>query len=155
VDQRYAEVMALPKIEDIKTNGDRILLVLSPDKRVPPEEADRLFKGIVEKNNFCVVTGDGTDLAKLEDKIRRIWATAKVLQEDGGEKSPNFAELQEETETAEFEFNSTLIALFNRVYYPARLPKGSVEGLAYAALKLVETRRATRLRIMLVYQEHY
>jgi uncharacterized protein DUF499/Fn3 domain-containing protein len=136
----YADVMGLPKIEDIKTNGDRTLLVLSPDKRVPPEEADRLFKAVVEKNNFCVVTGDGTDLAKLEDKVRRIWATAKVLQEDGGEKSPNLAELQEETETAEFEFNSTLIALFNRVYYPARLPKGPVEGLAYAALKLVERR---------------
>jgi hypothetical protein len=136
----YLDVLALPKVEDIKTNGDRTLLVLSPDKRVPPEEADRLFKGIVEKNNFCVVTGDGTDLAKLEDKVRRIWATAKVLQEDGGEKSPNLAELQEETETAEFEFNSTLIALFNRVYYPARLPKGSLEGLAYAALKLVERR---------------
>jgi hypothetical protein len=136
----YSEVLALPKIEDIKTNGARILLVLSPDKRVPPEEADRLFRAVVEKNNFCVVTGDGTDLAKLEDKVRRIWATAKVLQEDGGDRSPNLAELQEETENAEFDFNSTLIALFNRVYYPARLPKGAVDGLVYAALKLVERR---------------
>jgi hypothetical protein len=136
----YSEVLALPKIEDIKPTGGRLLLVLSPDKRVPPEDADRLFNSIVEKNNFCVVTGDGTDLAKLEDKVRRIWATAKVLQEDGGERSPNLAELQEETETAEFEFNSTLINLFNRVYYPARLPKGPTDGLAYAALKLVERR---------------
>ena len=63
-----------------------------------------------------------------------------MLQEDSGDRSPNLAELQEETENAEFEFNSTLIALFNRVYYPARLPKGSVEGLVYAALKLVERR---------------
>ncbi|ABE37255.1 conserved hypothetical protein [Rhodopseudomonas palustris BisB5] len=140
----YSSVQALPKIEDIKPSGDRVLLVLSPDKRVPPEDAQRLFDAIVEKNNFCVVTGDGTDLAKLEDKVRRIWATAKVLQEDGGDRSPNLAELQEETETAEFEFNSTLIALFNRVYYPSRLPKplpnGANEGLTYAALKLVERR---------------
>jgi Protein of unknown function (DUF499) len=136
----YSQALALPRIEDIKTNSDRLLLVLSPDKRVPPEEAERLFNAVVEKNNFCVVTGDGTDLAKLEDKVRRIWATAKVLQEDGGERSPNLAELEEETETAEFEFNSTLINLFNRVYYPARLPKGGTEGLAYAALKLVERR---------------
>lgn len=136
----YSRALALPKIEDIKTSGERLLLVLSPDKRVPPEEAERLFNAVVEKNNFCVVTGDGTDLAKLEDKVRRIWATAKVLQEDGGDRSPNLAELEEEAETAEFEFNSTLINLFNRVYYPARLPKGGTEGLAYAALKLVERR---------------
>ena len=135
----YSTVLALPRIEDIKTSSERILLVLSPDKRVPPEEAERLFNAIAEKNNFCVVTGDGTDLAKLEDKVRRIWATAKVTQEDGGERSPNLAELEEEAETAEFEFNSALINLFNRVYYPARLPKGT-EGLAYAALKLVERR---------------
>jgi hypothetical protein len=50
------------------------------------------------------------------------------------------AELEEEAETAEFEFNSALIDLFNRVYYPARLPKTNSEGLAYAALKLVEPR---------------
>lgn len=136
----YSQVLALPKVEDIKTGGDRILLVLSPDKRVPPEEAERLFNAVPEKNNFCVVTGDGTDLAKLEDKVRRIWATAKVMQEDGGERSPNLAELEEEAETAEFEFNSALINLFNRVYYPARLPKGGVDGLTYAALKLVERR---------------
>jgi hypothetical protein len=136
----YTEVLALPKIEDIKPSGGRVLLVLSPDKRVPPEDAKRLFEAVTEKNNFCVVTGDGTDLGKLEDKVRRIWATAKVLQEDGGDRSPNLAELQEETENAEFDFNATLINLFNRVYYPARLPKTQADGLTYAALKLVERR---------------
>jgi hypothetical protein len=85
----YTEVLALPRIEDIKPSGGRVLLVLSPDKRVPPEDAERLFNAITAKNNFCVVTGDGTDLGKLEDKVRRIWATAKVLQEDGGDGSPN------------------------------------------------------------------
>ena len=136
----YTEVLALPKIEDIKPSGGRLLLVLSPDKRVPPEDADRLFQAVTEKNNFCVVTGDGTDLGKLEDKVRRIWATAKVLQEDGGDRSPNLAELQEETENAEFDFNATLINLFNRVYYPARVAKTQADGLTYAALKLVERR---------------
>lgn len=136
----YIEVLALPKVEDITPNGGRVLLVLSPDKRMPPEDAERLFAAVAEKNNFCVVSGDGTDLGKLEDKVRRIWATAKVLQEDGGDRSPNLAELQEETESAEFEFNATLINLFNRIYYPARLPKAQADGLTYAALKLVERR---------------
>ena len=76
---------------------------------MPPEEAKRLFDAVAEKNNFCVVTGDGSDLAKLEDKVRRIWAVAKVREEDGGDRSPNVAELNEEAEQAEFEFNATLI----------------------------------------------
>ena len=32
-------------------------------------------------------------------------------------------ELNEEAELAEFEFNSTLTSLFNRLYYPGRHPK--------------------------------
>ena len=79
-----------------------------------------LFEAVTEKNNFCVVTGDGSSLAKLEDKARRIWAVAKVLDETGGDKSPHKTELDEEAEQAELEFNSTVVSLFNRVYYPTR-----------------------------------
>ena len=136
----YSEILALPKVEDIKTNGGRLLLVLSPDKKMPPEDAERLFKGVVEKNNFCIITGDGSDLAKLEDKVRRIWAVAKVKDEDGGAKSPNVVELDEEAGQAEFEFHSTLTSLFNRIYYPGRNPKTSDAGLLSVALKMTPTK---------------
>lgn len=132
----YSQVLALPKVEDIKPTGGRLLLVLSPDKRMPPEDAKRLFDAVPQKNNFCIVTGESSEIAKLEDRVRRIWAVEKVKAEDGGEKSPNLTELNEELEQAEFAFNSTLINLFNRVYYPGRDPK-SGEGLLYAPLKLV------------------
>ncbi len=135
----YSELLALPKIEDIKTGGGRLLLVLSPDKKVPPEDAKRLFDAVVQKNNFCILTGDGSDLAKLEDRVRRIWAVAKVRDEDGGDKSPNVAELNEEAELAEFEFNSTLTSLFNRLYYPGRHPKDG-DGLLSVPLKMTPTK---------------
>jgi hypothetical protein len=135
----YSEILALPQVEDIKTTGGRLLLVLSPDKKMPPEDAQRLYKAVVEKNNLCIVTGDGSDLAKLEDKVRRIWAVAKVKDEDGGAKSPNAAELNEEAEQVEFEFNATLTSLFNRVYYPGRHPKEG-DGLLLVALKMTPTK---------------
>jgi hypothetical protein len=135
----YSEVRALPKIDDIKPTGGRMLLVLSPDHKVPPEEAEQLFKSILQRNNFCVVTGDGSDLAKLEDKVRRIWAIAKVRDEDGGDRSPNVSVLNDEAEQAEFDFHATIKSLFNRVIYPGRHPRGG-EGLLYAPLKLVETK---------------
>ena len=136
----YSEILALPKVEDIKTSGGRLLLVLSPDKKVPPEDAKRLFDAVVQKNNFCILTGDGSDLAKLEDRVRRIWAVAKVFAEDGGDKSPNAPELNEETELAEFEFNSTLTTLFNRIYYPGRDPKSGEATLLSVAVKMTPTK---------------
>lgn len=135
----YTQVLALPRIEEIKPNSGRVLLVLSPDRKVPPDDARRLFEAVPQKNNFCVVTGDGSDMGNLEEKVRRIWAVAKVREEDGGEKSPNRMELDEEAEQAEFEFNSTLINLFNRVFYPGRHPKEG-EGLLSASLKLTPTK---------------
>ena len=77
----YQEVDALPKSDDIRLNGPRVCLVLSPDNKVPPEEAQRFWDSVTEKNNFCVVTGDGSSLASLEDKTRRIWAIARVREE--------------------------------------------------------------------------
>ena len=116
----YQEVQALPKIDEIRLNGPRVCLVLSPDSKVPPEEAQRFWESVTEKNNFCVVTGDGSNLASLEEKTRRIWAIARVLEETGGDRSPHKAELEEEAEQAEYEFNCTVVSLFNRVYYPTQ-----------------------------------
>ncbi|NEU83498.1 DUF499 domain-containing protein [Nostoc sp. UIC 10630] len=76
----YQEVEALPKIDDIRLNGPRICLLLSPDSKAPPEEAQRFWENVTEKNNFCVVTGDGSNLANLEEKTRRIWANTVQLR---------------------------------------------------------------------------
>ena len=135
----YSEVRALPRIEDIKPNAGRLLLVLSPDRKVPPEEAAQLFKAIPQKNNVCVVTGDGSDLGSLEYTVRRIWAIAKVRDEDGGDRSPNRVELNALAEQAEFDFNAALITLFNRVYYPGRHPKEG-DKLLSISVKLVATK---------------
>jgi hypothetical protein len=116
----YQTVHALPRIDEIRLNGPRVCLVLSPDSKVPPAEAQAFWQSVTEKNNFCVVTGGESSLGSLEDKTRRIWAIARVLEETGGEKSPHKSELEEEAEQAEHEFNSTVVSLFNRVYYPTK-----------------------------------
>lgn len=134
----YQEVHALPLIDDIRLNGPRVCLVLSPDSKVPPEVAQKFWESVTEKNNFCVITGDGSSLGNLEDKTRRIWAIAKVREETGGDKSPHLAELQDEAEQAEQDYNSSVVSLFNRVYYPAK------DGLK--AAKLAMTFAANQFR---------
>ena len=126
----YQSIQALPKIDEVRLDGGRVCLVLSPDSKVPPVEAQDFWDSVTERNNFCVITGDGSSLGSLEDKTRRIWAVARVLEETGGDKSPIKADLEEEAETAEHDFNATVVSLFNRVYYPTK------SGLSPAKLSM-------------------
>lgn len=64
----YQEVHALPRIDEIRLTGPRVCLVLSPDSKVPPAEAQEFWKSVTEKNNFCVVTGGESSLGSLEEK---------------------------------------------------------------------------------------
>lgn len=137
----YQEVRALPRIDDVALNAsDRFLLVLSPDSKNPPDAAKAFLDGQLYKNGFCVVAGDGSSMGSLEEKTRRIWAVAKVKAEMGN--NPSYAaELQEEEETAEFEFSSTVTALFNRVYYPSPITTDKTKAeLKHAPLKMVVER---------------
>ena len=132
----YQRAYALPKIDDVDISTGRALLVLSPDSKTPPEAAQKFLDNEINKNSFCVVTGDGSSMGSLEEKTRRIWAIAKVKSETAGNPTHQ-AELQEEGETAEFEFSSALTTLFNRVYFPmVDLADKTKTVLKHAPLKL-------------------
>ncbi|MCP4698689.1 MAG: DUF499 domain-containing protein [Gammaproteobacteria bacterium] len=115
----YQRHIALPLLDEVSLNGPRTLLIISPDSKMPPEEAWRYYDSLVEKNNLCLVTGDGSDIASLENAARRVYAATKV-QGEMAQSHPQYLELQERVEGAELEFNSTVTATFNRIYYPSR-----------------------------------
>jgi len=115
----YQELQALPEIESVRLGGARVLLILSPDTRNPPEEAKRFHESVVEKNNLCILTGDGSDLSSLTEVASMIFAIAKVRAELP-ESAPQQIELAEKDEQAALEFYATVKATFNRVWYPHR-----------------------------------
>jgi hypothetical protein len=125
----YQEVKALPAIDDVKLSGSRVLLILSPDTKNPPEDAKRFYDLVTEKNNVCVLTGDGSDISSMEGKTRTIYAIAKV-QKELPDSHANQAELAEKLEGAEQDFNATVTATFNRVLYPTK------NGLTAAKLSM-------------------
>ncbi len=127
--QAYGEVRALPIIDDLELGGPRLLLILEPDHKSPPEAARRFFDAVVEKNNLCVLTGDGSDLADLERRTRELWAVAK-LQDELGEGSPHWRELEERNGAAKLAFFATVQSTFNSLYYPMK------PGLVRAAVTL-------------------
>ena len=64
----YEEVLPLPSLEDAvdRVRRGRILLVVSPDSKMPPEQVQRFFEGLSQKNNLCVLTGERTALGNVE-----------------------------------------------------------------------------------------
>lgn len=114
----YQDLLVLPRREDISiTAGKRTCIVLSPDAKAPPETAMKIFAEETFKNNFCVVSSDGSQMAKAEDSIRRIIAIAFVSNQVSD--SRHVAELEAEAGEAVRNFITEVKALFNTVWYPA------------------------------------
>lgn len=130
----YQEALALPEIGAIDLSGARKLIVVSPDSKLPPETAEKLFADLIQKNNFLVVTGSPTHFASLDGVMRRLYAAEKVLR-DLRTDDPLRSEVEDRRNGAEFEFLTTVEHAFNRVWYPGRKPDRSM-GLLEQKLEL-------------------
>ena len=138
----YDEVFPLPKLEDVVNSirKGRVLLIVSPDSKIPPEEVQRFFEGLSQKNNICVLTGDKTAMASLEKAARHVFAGKKA---DGripiGHSQRE--DLEQIQESYEHSFNSTVLGLFDKVLFPIERPG---RGPELVDKPLDMTRDATR-----------
>ncbi|MDT8292055.1 anti-phage-associated DUF499 domain-containing protein [Roseomonas mucosa] len=130
----YAEILALPELGAIDLSGQRKLIAINPDTKTPPELAEKLFSGLVQKNNFLIVTGSPTYFLNLDGAMRRLYAATKVLK-DLRADDPLRSEVEDRRNTAEFDFLTQVENAFNRVWYPGRKPDRS-NGLIEAKLEL-------------------
>lgn len=138
----YADVLPLPRIEDIadRVRKGRILLIVSPDSKIPPEEVQKFFEGLSQKNNLCVLTGDNTAMGSVEKAARQLYAAQKAdgripqghLQRD---------DLEKKQQTYEQDFNATILNLFDKVLFPIQRA-GRAPQLVHKALDM--TRDATK-----------
>ena len=115
----YEEVLPLPKLEDVadKVRKHRVLLIVSPDSKIPPEEVQKFFDGLSQKNNLCVLTGDKTAMGSVEKAARQVYAVQKA---DGRipKGHPQRDELEKKQQSYEQDFNSTVLNLFDKVLFP-------------------------------------
>ena len=115
----YDDVLPLPKLEDVadRVRKGRILLIVSPDSKIPPDEVQKFFEGLSQKNNLCVLTGDKTAMGSVEKAARQLFAAQKA---DGRIPSghPQRGELEKKQQTYEQDFNSTILNLFDKVLFP-------------------------------------
>jgi hypothetical protein len=138
----YEDVLPLPRLEDVadRVRKGRVLLVVSPDSKIPPEEVQKFFNALSQKNNLCVLTGDKTAMGSVEKAARQMFAAQKA---DGRipKGHPQRDDLERKQQTYEQDLNSTVLSLFDKVLFPIQRAGRSAE-LASKALDM--TRDSTK-----------
>ena len=116
----YTEVLALPEVERIaeRVKKTRPLLIVSPESKLPPEQIQRLFENVTEKNNVCVLTGDQTKLGSVEAKARQVYAAHKADSRIP-KGHPQREELDKKLEQYERDLLTTILGVFDKVMFPA------------------------------------
>lgn len=138
----YEDVLPLPRLEEVadRVRKGRVLLVVSPDSKIPPEEVQNFFDGLSQKNNLCVLTGDKTAMGSVEKAARHLYASQKA---DGRipKGHPQRDELERKQQGYEQDFNSTVLNLFDKILFPIQRA-GRQAQLAPKALDM--TRDSTK-----------
>jgi len=119
----YTDVIALPRLEEVadRVRRERVLLIVSPDSKIPPEEVQKFFEGMAQKNNFCILTGDKTAMASLEEAARKFYAVKKADNRISKGHSQR-EELEKYQQDFDHDFTSTILGLFDKVLYPIKRP---------------------------------
>ena len=115
----YQEVLPLPQLDKLaeRVRRARVLAIVSPDSKIPPEEVGRFFEGLSQKNNLCVLTGDRTAMGSVEDAARHLYASQKAdsrIAEGHAQRE----DLERTQAAYEQNFNATVQGLFDKVLFP-------------------------------------
>lgn len=118
----YSQVIALPKLNEViaEVKRNRVLLIIDPATKMPPEQLDAFFAELPEKNNLLVLTGDKTQMASIEQAARKSYATLKA-EVKIPKSHAQYEEFLGKKESAAHDFYSTILGVFDKVIYPAQV----------------------------------
>ena len=134
----YTRVIALPALNEVvdEVKKNRVLLIVDPDSKMPPEALEKFFQALVEKNNLVVLTGDKTQMASVDKAARKMYAALKA---DGRIPANHVQreEFEEKKDGAEQDFHATILSIFDKVVYPAQVGDKAPE----LKFKVLDTKR--------------
>src|SRR5690606_14960206 len=115
----YDKVLALPEMDEAEAavKSGRALLIISPDGKTPPAVVQRFFNDIINKNNLLVLPGERSSIASVEKAARHVYAVTKADDEIPA-THPQRKELDEKITQYKQDFESTVLAVFDKVYFP-------------------------------------
>ena len=118
--EAYEKVLPLPEIDEAEAalKTARTLLIMSPDGKTPPDVVKRFFAELINKNNILVLTGDKSSIASLDKAARHVYAVSKADHEINT-SHPQRKELDEKKAQYEQDFQTTVLAVFDKLLFPA------------------------------------
>jgi hypothetical protein len=122
----YQEVQIMPRLDEVHLAGSRILLVVQPDGRTPPEAIRGFFAFQQEKNNILVLSGHDSHLAtEVEARLRELYAIERISDKlKPGDTL--YEEARDKLEELSERFTKAVSGAYNRLFYPG--PGGGGEG---------------------------
>jgi len=117
--EAYEKVLPLPEMDDAEAvlKTSRALLIISPDGKTPPGVVTNFYKGLINKNNILVLTGDKSSIASIEKAARHVYAVTKADSEIPA-SHPQRIELDEKRAQYEQDFQTTILSVFDKVLFP-------------------------------------
>jgi hypothetical protein len=117
--EAYDRVLPLPEMDEAEAvlKTARALLIISPDGKTPPAVVDRFFANLVNKNNILVLSGEKSSIASLDKAARHVYAVTKADNEIVA-THPQRKELDEKKAQYEQDFQTTVLAVFDKLLFP-------------------------------------
>ena len=114
----YQEVQIMPRLDDVRLTGGRVLLVVQPDGRTPPEAIRNFFEFQPEKNNVLVLSGHDSHLAnEVEARLRELYAVERIFDRlKPGDTL--YEEARDKLEELSERFAKAVSGAYNRLFYP-------------------------------------
>ena len=134
----YSQVIPLPKLNEViaEVKRNRVLLIIDPATKMPPEQLSAFFAELPEKNNLLVLTGDKTQMASIEQAARKSYATLKA-EVKIPKSHAQYEEFLSKKESSAHDFYSTILGVFDKLIYPAQVGEKPPE----LKIKPLDTRR--------------
>ena len=114
----YQEVQIMPRLDDVKLSGARILLVVQPDGRTPPEQIRNFFVFQQEKNNCLILSGQDSHLAnEVDTRLRELYAVERIFSTlKPGDTL--YEEARDKLEELSERFTKAVSGAYNRLFFP-------------------------------------
>jgi hypothetical protein len=119
--EAYERVLPLPEMDETETalKSGRAMLIISPDGKIPPAIVHNFYKGLVNKNNILVLTGEKSSMASIEKAARHVYAVIKADSEVK-DTHPQRKELDEKIGQYQQDFQTTVINVFDKILFPGK-----------------------------------
>jgi len=119
----YDEVLPLPKMDEVadRVRKARVLLLVDPDSKLPPEAVQRLFDNLTQKNNICVLTGEKTEMGSVQKVARQVFAAQKADARIP-KGHPQRRDLEDKQEQYAQDLTATILTLFDKLFFPVQRP---------------------------------